>query len=65
LAKQSLGEVMIFQLAHHVENFLHTHKKPVPTSLYQQMIDRQTTIQKEKKLAADYVETKEVRQILI
>lgn len=35
------GEEMIFQLAQHVQEFLHRHNKPGIKSFYEEMLNRQ------------------------
>ncbi|KAI4482571.1 hypothetical protein M0804_008424 [Polistes exclamans] len=40
LAYQLSGEVMIFELAQHVQKYLHEHNKPSYSSFYEEMISR-------------------------
>ncbi|XP_035732758.1 eIF-2-alpha kinase GCN2-like [Vespa mandarinia] len=40
LARQLSGEVMIFELAQHVQKYLHEHNKPSYSSFYEEMISR-------------------------
>ncbi|KAG7210245.1 hypothetical protein KM043_011793 [Ampulex compressa] len=57
LAKQLRGEVMIFELAQHVQKYLHKHNKPAYGSFYEEMVSRhQEKIQcemQEKQLKED------------
>lgn len=50
LAKGMRGEVMIFAMAEHVRQFLHTHNKPPIKSFYDQMISHKTKLEFEKNL---------------
>ncbi|XP_034940000.1 eIF-2-alpha kinase GCN2 [Chelonus insularis] len=48
LAENLKGEVMIFELAQHVQKFLHEHNKPSYSSFYEEMVSRrQEKIQSE------------------
>ncbi|XP_043271459.1 eIF-2-alpha kinase GCN2 [Venturia canescens] len=63
LADQLKGEVMIFELAQHVQKFLHKHNKPGYSSFYEEMVSRhreQLQSELEKK---QLIEDKE-RQVL-
>lgn len=55
------GEEMIFQLAQHVQEFLHLHNKPTSKSFYDEMLQRQKE-KEEKDLQAKLME--EDRQVI-
>ncbi|KOX69004.1 Eukaryotic translation initiation factor 2-alpha kinase 4, partial [Melipona quadrifasciata] len=63
LAKQLQGEVMIFDLAQHVQIYLHEHNKPSYSSFYEEMVSRHQEKIKNEKLEKQLKEDKE-RQIL-
>ncbi|CAK1584012.1 unnamed protein product [Parnassius mnemosyne] len=48
LASQQCGEVMIFQLAHHTQQFLHEHNRPT-LSFYEQMVQQKTELEEMKQ----------------
>ncbi|XP_068018973.1 eIF-2-alpha kinase GCN2 isoform X2 [Melanerpes formicivorus] len=50
LAKQRCGEVMIFELADHVQSFLSEHNKPPPKSFHEEMLKNH---QKERERLAE------------
>lgn len=45
------GEEMIFQLAQHVQEFLHRHNKPGTKSFYEEMLNRQKEEEQKNKQA--------------
>lgn len=45
------GEEMIFQLAQHVQEFLHRHNKPGIKSFYEEMLNRQKEEEQKHKQA--------------
>lgn len=62
LAKQLQGEVMIFDLAQHVQIYLHEHNKPSYSSFYEEMVSRHQEKIKNEKLEKQMKEDKE-RQV--
>ncbi|NXG48007.1 E2AK4 kinase, partial [Psilopogon haemacephalus] len=63
LAKQRCGEVMIFELADHVQSFLSEHNKPPPKSFHEEMLKNH---QKERERLAqeELRRAQEQREIL-
>ncbi|XP_044265056.1 eIF-2-alpha kinase GCN2 [Tribolium madens] len=57
------GEEMIFQLAQHVQEFLHVHNKPSSKSFYDEMLQRQKE-KEEKDLQAKLIEEDRERQFV-
>ncbi|KAF3426758.1 hypothetical protein E2986_10931 [Frieseomelitta varia] len=64
LAKQLQGEVMIFDLAHHVQIYLHEHNKPSYSSFYEEMVSRRQKKIEIEKLEKQLKEDKE-RQVIV
>nr|D4A7V9.2 RecName: Full=eIF-2-alpha kinase GCN2; AltName: Full=Eukaryotic translation initiation factor 2-alpha kinase 4; AltName: Full=GCN2-like protein [Rattus norvegicus] len=64
LAKKQCGEVMIFELAHHVQSFLSEHNKPPPKSFHEEMLERQAQEKQQRLLEARQKEEQEQREIL-
>ncbi|KAK7813463.1 hypothetical protein U0070_016981 [Myodes glareolus] len=64
LAKKQCGEVMIFELAHHVQSFLSEHNKPPPKSFHEEMLERQAQEKQQRLLEARRKEEQEQREIL-
>ncbi|CAG9128250.1 unnamed protein product [Plutella xylostella] len=60
LATKSCGEVMIFELAQHVQNFLHAFNKPT-LSFYDEMLERRNEMER-LKLHDQQVKENEERQ---
>ncbi|KAG7297751.1 hypothetical protein JYU34_018470 [Plutella xylostella] len=60
LAMKSCGEVMIFELAQHVQNFLHAFNKPT-LSFYDEMLERRNEMER-LKLHDQQVKENEERQ---
>ena len=50
LAKSLRGEVMIFAMAEHVRQYLHSHNRPPVKSFYDQMISHKTKLEIERNL---------------
>lgn len=49
-ANELKGEVMIFELAQHVQVFLHDHNKPGTKSFYEEMLLRKEEKEKEEQI---------------
>ncbi|XP_073921744.1 eIF-2-alpha kinase GCN2 isoform X3 [Castor canadensis] len=64
LAKKHCGEVMIFELAYHVQSFLSEHNKPPPKSFHEEMLERQAQEEQQRLLEAKRKEEQEQREIL-
>ncbi|XP_006883089.1 PREDICTED: eukaryotic translation initiation factor 2-alpha kinase 4 [Elephantulus edwardii] len=64
LAKKHCGEVMIFELAYHVQSFLSEHNKPPPKSFHEEMLERQAQEEQQRLLEAKQREEQEQREIL-
>lgn len=56
------GEVMIFELAQHVQAFLHEHNKPATKSFYEEMLDRQKQ-NEQLKIQAQNLEVSTLKNI--
>lgn len=59
-ANELKGEVMIFELAQHVQSFLHEHNKPTYKSFYEEMMSRQLEQQQLQQQAKQLEEDREV-----
>lgn len=59
-ANKLKGEVMIFELAQHVQAFLHEHNKPGTKSFYEEMLSRQKEREQIKMRAQKLEEDREV-----
>ncbi|XP_042543483.1 eIF-2-alpha kinase GCN2 isoform X1 [Dipodomys spectabilis] len=64
LARKHCGEVMIFELAYHVQSFLSEHNKPPPKSFHEEMLARQAQEEQQRLLEAQRREEQEQREIL-
>ncbi|XP_006831844.1 PREDICTED: eukaryotic translation initiation factor 2-alpha kinase 4 [Chrysochloris asiatica] len=64
LAKKHCGEVVIFELAYHVQLFLSEHNKPPPKSFHEEMLARQAQEEQRRRLEAKRREEQEQREIL-
>ncbi|XP_045387205.1 eIF-2-alpha kinase GCN2 isoform X6 [Lemur catta] len=64
LAKKQCGEVMIFELAYHVQSFLSEHNKPPPKSFHEEMLKRRAQEEQQRLLEAKRKEEQEQREIL-
>uniref|UniRef100_G3SMS5 eIF-2-alpha kinase GCN2 n=1 Tax=Loxodonta africana TaxID=9785 RepID=G3SMS5_LOXAF len=64
LAKKHCGEVMIFELAYHVQSFLSEHNKPPPKSFHEEMLERRAQEEQRRLLEAKQKEEQEQREIL-
>ncbi|KAM8783920.1 eIF-2-alpha kinase GCN2 isoform 4-T6 [Rhynchonycteris naso] len=64
VAKKHCGEVMIFELAYHVQSFLSEHNKPPPKSFHEEMLERQAQEEQQRLLEARRKEEQEQREIL-
>ncbi|XP_072929704.1 eIF-2-alpha kinase GCN2 [Epargyreus clarus] len=62
MAVELCGEVMIFQLAQHVQQFLHDHNKPT-LSFYDEMLKQKTETEKLKKHDLQVKENEERQKI--
>ncbi|ELW48177.1 Eukaryotic translation initiation factor 2-alpha kinase 4 [Tupaia chinensis] len=60
LAIKHCGEVMIFELAYHVQSFLSEHNKPPPKSFHEEMLKRQAQEEQQRLLEAKRKEEQEV-----
>ncbi|KAJ9599725.1 hypothetical protein L9F63_026426 [Diploptera punctata] len=63
LARELKGEVMIFELAQHVQKFLHPHNKPRFKSFYEEMLSRQEQQQQQQQLIKKQKEDKQRQAI--
>jgi len=59
LAEELKGEVMIFELAQHVQTFLHIHNKPGSKSFYEEMMSRQEEQHQQQQLIKKQKEDKQ------
>ncbi|XP_057398022.1 eIF-2-alpha kinase GCN2 isoform X2 [Balaenoptera acutorostrata] len=64
VAKKHRGEVMIFELAYHVQSFLCEHNKPPPKSFHEEMLERRAQEEQRRQLEAKRKEEEEQREIL-
>ncbi|XP_029423769.1 eIF-2-alpha kinase GCN2 isoform X2 [Nannospalax galili] len=64
VAKKHCGEVMIFELAYHVQLFLSEHNKPPPKSFHEEMLERRAQEEQQRLLEARQKEEQEQREIL-
>ncbi|XP_074184019.1 eIF-2-alpha kinase GCN2 isoform X3 [Rhinolophus sinicus] len=64
VAKKHCGEVMIFELAYHVQSFLSEHNKPPPKSFHEEMLKRRAQEEQQRLLEAKRKEEQEQREIL-
>ncbi|KAM5235707.1 eIF-2-alpha kinase GCN2 [Ctenodactylus gundi] len=64
LARKHCGEVMIFELAYHVQAFLSEHNKPPPKSFHEEMLERRAQEEQQRLLEAKRKEEEEQREIL-
>ncbi|XP_047536765.1 eIF-2-alpha kinase GCN2 isoform X2 [Vanessa atalanta] len=62
LAEQLCGEVMIFQLAQHTEQFLHDHNKPI-LSFYDEMVKKKDEMEKLKMHDLQVRENEELQKM--
>ncbi|XP_050354452.1 eIF-2-alpha kinase GCN2 [Nymphalis io] len=62
LAEQQCGEVMIFQLAQHTEQFLHDHNKPI-LSFYDEMVKKKDEMEKLKMHDLQVRENEELQKM--
>eukprot|EP00057_Strongylocentrotus_purpuratus_P031627 XP_785160.3 PREDICTED: eukaryotic translation initiation factor 2-alpha kinase 4 [Strongylocentrotus purpuratus] len=60
MAKKLRGEVMILELAQHVQQFLHSHNVPGPKSFYEEMMSNQKRA--EEKVAREQKKKMELRK---
>ncbi|XP_041467880.1 eIF-2-alpha kinase GCN2-like isoform X1 [Lytechinus variegatus] len=60
MAKKLRGEVMILELAQHVQQFLHSHNVPGPKSFYEEMMSNQKRA--EEKVERDKRKQQELRK---
>ncbi|XP_023974159.1 eIF-2-alpha kinase GCN2 isoform X4 [Physeter macrocephalus] len=63
VAKKHCGEVMIFELAYHVQSFLCEHNKPPPKSFHEEMLERRAQEEQRRQLEAKRKEEEEVRPL--
>lgn len=59
-AEELKGEEMIFQLAQHVQEFLHRHNKPGTKSFYEEMLTRKKEEEQKIKMAREMEQNREV-----
>uniref|UniRef100_A0A452UAG5 eIF-2-alpha kinase GCN2 n=1 Tax=Ursus maritimus TaxID=29073 RepID=A0A452UAG5_URSMA len=64
VAKKHRGEVMIFELADHVQSFLSEHNKPPPKSFHEEMLERRAQEEQRRLLEAKQKVEQEQREIL-
>ncbi|XP_014589230.2 eIF-2-alpha kinase GCN2 isoform X2 [Equus caballus] len=64
MAKKHCGEVMIFELAYHVQSFLSEHNKPPPKSFHEEMLARQAQEEQRRLIEAERKKEQEQREIL-
>ncbi|XP_063231098.1 eIF-2-alpha kinase GCN2 isoform X2 [Bacillus rossius redtenbacheri] len=64
LAQQLVGEVMVFELAQHVQKFLHIHNKPGFKSFYEEMVLRQQELHHKQQLVRKQQEDMQ-RQVIL
>ncbi|XP_004422047.1 PREDICTED: eukaryotic translation initiation factor 2-alpha kinase 4 [Ceratotherium simum simum] len=64
VAKKHCGEVMIFELAYHVQSFLNEHNKPPPKSFHEEMLERRAQEEQQRLLEAERKKEQEQREIL-
>ncbi|XP_058594211.1 eIF-2-alpha kinase GCN2 isoform X2 [Neofelis nebulosa] len=64
VAKKHCGEVMIFELADHVQSFLSEHNKPPPKSFHEEMLERRAQEEQRRLLEAKQKVEQEQREIL-
>uniref|UniRef100_A0A452UB46 eIF-2-alpha kinase GCN2 n=1 Tax=Ursus maritimus TaxID=29073 RepID=A0A452UB46_URSMA len=57
VAKKHRGEVMIFELADHVQSFLSEHNKPPPKSFHEEMLERRA---QEEQRSIDLFQQREI-----
>ncbi|XP_064621826.1 eIF-2-alpha kinase GCN2-like isoform X2 [Lineus longissimus] len=66
-AKEAVGEVMIYDLAQHVQNFLHLNNKPGPKSFFEEMMsnkkEKEEKEMREKQKKVDFLKKKEQKQL--
>ncbi|XP_074662114.1 eIF-2-alpha kinase GCN2-like [Tubulanus polymorphus] len=58
VANQCKGQEMMYDLAHHVQNYLHEHNKPAPKSFYEEMMTNKRN--QEEKLAKEEQKKREL-----
>nr|XP_058914977.1 eIF-2-alpha kinase GCN2 isoform X5 [Kogia breviceps] len=63
VAEKHCGEVMIFELAYHVQSFLCEHNKPPPKSFHEEMLERRAQEEQRRQLEAKRKEEEEVRPL--
>ncbi|XP_066885053.1 eIF-2-alpha kinase GCN2 isoform X3 [Kogia breviceps] len=61
VAEKHCGEVMIFELAYHVQSFLCEHNKPPPKSFHEEMLERRAQEEQRRQLEAKRKEEEEER----
>ncbi|XP_064426761.1 eIF-2-alpha kinase GCN2 isoform X7 [Mirounga angustirostris] len=64
VAQKHCGEVMIFELADHVQSFLSEHNKPPPKSFHEEMLERRAQEEQRRLLEAKQKVEQEQREIL-
>ncbi|KPJ16789.1 Eukaryotic translation initiation factor 2-alpha kinase 4 [Papilio machaon] len=62
MAAEMCGEVMIYQLASHTQQFLHEHNKPM-LSFYEQMVKEKTQLEEMRQRDLQIKEHEEARQM--